>query len=232
MNLGALNVENTSGIFYTAAPRVLDQFNKDSYAIRKIKQKQLYGEGDHPAKTKEMLDDIRLRNDHSKDIARQYVIDFKELAMHIKSFKLTEVDVKDPITGLNKILITGLIKPFGKYKQQLTESLQNPNINTAFSIRTIMIEEIIHGRTNRTIVALITWDAVLSPGIPGSTDHGAMGFEADEVSVEQIDKLINEYTNTENGQETANDLCEIRQLIVDESLNAKKTRKSLLTDWN
>lgn len=170
INLGALNVENTSGVFYEGPPDIISLFqDSTSGAAKKVKEKRLYGEYKHPD-----LSQFKGNNPQTgkpKWIYRQLRIDSDRHAVHIKNFKLLETDEVDRITGRRKILIKGNIKPYGPFKDVLEDSLENPHIDTCFSLRALAMERKENGRRIRRIFSVVTWDFVPAPGIPGSSDQ-------------------------------------------------------------
>jgi hypothetical protein len=193
VNLGALNVFNTSKEFYAAPPSVLNLFKKDSYAIKRVKQKQLFGEYDHPEMFEEARKEMESGKGQSLWLTRQTKIDMNRVSHHIREFAISKTD-KIAHNGEPVYIVDGWIKPHGPFKQVCEDSLKNPNINTAFSVRSIVMEEIRNGYPYLTIIALLTWDLVGSPGILGSTDHGKMGYEFDKSEMAMLKSRMEEVT--------------------------------------
>jgi len=188
VNLGALNVENTSGIFYEAGDDVMSAFTGPNSLIKeRLEAKCLYAENNHPVHSPELLaraasQDPKIRKKAMMEInLRTIKLDPDRYAAHIKSVTYTTIPtVVDKMTGKPKILMTGLVKPFGPFKEQLEDAFENPNISVAFSLRGIAIERNVGGRKTRKVTLGSTWDYVGKPGIPGSTDQAVLGYESAE----------------------------------------------------
>jgi len=82
--------------------------------------------------------------------------------------------------GNNAFPIRAKVKPCGPYGSYLEKSLQDPNINTAFSIRSLC--EPMAGPDNRyeyrKVAMIITFDAVGAPGYEIATKRYAVGTES------------------------------------------------------
>ena len=215
VNLGGLNVHNTSGEFYAAPPSVLNLFkDKKSYAVKRVLQKQLYGECEHPELTEVFKEQLK-RGDNDDWFRRQGTIQLDRISHHIKSFSISETD-KIAKNGKPVYLVDGKIKPHGPYKQLTEDALTNPNISAAFSVRSIVLEEFVDSVPYLTMIALFTWDLVPSPGILGSTDHGKMGYEMDEFDLTIIENSIKEmevmYGNESERESKEENLTLIRNM--------------------
>ena len=175
VNVGALNVANTSGVFYEAPEVVLELFKSTSIAVKRLRERRLYGESKHPN-----LENHKGNNAAGipKWIVRQTHIDSDRHAIHIRSFDLFETDITDTITGKKKILIKAWLKPYGPYGPVVQESFDNPNMDTCFSLRAVAIERMEQGRRIRRITSAVTWDFVPAPGIPGSSSQHSDNFRA------------------------------------------------------
>lgn len=167
--LGALDYWNSAGAFYAYQPA--KKLFEDSSALqRRVAKGVLRGELGHPKKLPGMTD-------------RQYLmrileIDEKCVSHHIKEVTIDESNVKDK-QGNSVIAIMGRVKPAGPYAQALADSLENPNENTCFSIRSIT-EDIIDSRGNRIkhLVEIVTWDAVNEPGLAIANKYDAPALES------------------------------------------------------
>ena len=114
-----------------------------------VRNGTMYGEWGHP---------------YTKDLNRISIVMEKEISHHIR--KVYTRDLGDGTT-----LILGEIKPFGPYGKHLEESLANPWMNTAFSLRSLCTEVFnrMENRVDRTIKYFVTFDAVGSSGYKEST---------------------------------------------------------------
>jgi hypothetical protein len=126
---------------------------------------------------------------------------------HIAQIELEQTDIVDRVSGLKKIIIWGWIIPHGDKKQILIDSLENPNMSTSFSMRS-MVREVTRGmRKVRQVAILITWDFVSQPGIKGSSDWGTMGYECDKSVIERALKHFEE--NKVGNESKVSLLCDI-----------------------
>lgn len=177
--IGGLNIANSSGIVY-----VLDGAKKlfeDSSALqRRIKNGSLYGESGHPIKPSNMgMDDY---------IVRVLTIDNNNVCCHFKEIYLDDSNsFNNNGTTKNTVAIIAKLKPFGPRGAALEESLNNPNINTAFSIRSLSEDFYRNGVTMRTITEIVTWDWVIEPGISIATKWDTPSLEDFKDSIIKAD---------------------------------------------
>ena len=77
-------------------------------------------------------------------------------------------------------IIYGDVKPCGPMGKYLTESFQDPNRNTSFSIRTLCSAPrmLPGGIQQKSIVAMSTIDAVSGPGFEEASKRYAVGYES------------------------------------------------------
>jgi len=115
-------------------------------------------------------------------------------------------------TEQGHIIVYGDIEPSGPYGQYLTESLQNPRINTAFSLRSLVqgIGEK-DGILKQRVILLVTIDAVDAPGYAEASKVHVGGFEGAsfEIDMNKHGAILKH----EFGLEHLNDqqLCDILQ---------------------
>ena len=227
VNFGAFNFSNTSGEYYKMTPRVMSCFtDPKSFMVKRIIDKALYGEFDHPAMPEEINRIIHTPKGKMKWMERQMVFDPKLTSHHIKSVMVKETNIKDPVTGDNKFLVTGLIKPFGPMAKYVKEMFENPDMSSAFSIRSAVLETMEHGRVTKEVVAIFTYDSVYAPGIKGSTDQHSVGLEIDSSDIDFMEDLL---VNVEGfSQEDANGmLCDLKKTFLE--VNSK--RASMMKKW-
>lgn len=126
----------------------------------------LYGEWGHPKLTTLKPDMMFLR--------RLTEIHEDRVSHHIRKIR-----VGDPLPGGGQILYAD-IKPFGPFKEQLFESLMDPKINTAFSLRSICSESIDRAASviYRTVKRLVTFDAVCTGGFAEASKRFVSATEA------------------------------------------------------
>lgn len=156
--LGAINSFNSTRDFYLA-----DGFEEMVKDINgplgsKIANGNLMGEAGHPdyinGQTKEEF------------YKRILKIDLSNVSHHIREVFTKPTNIPSGIAGKgNVIAVYGWVKPIGKLGETLRDSLENPDQNTCFSIRSFTNDTVVGGINYKRFSAIITWDWVVSPGI-------------------------------------------------------------------
>ena len=162
VNLGGFNVFNQSGDFYLVndVDKLLfgNNGNRPNPFLHRLRSGYLIGEANHPARSPGMS--------NMEYYSRMVRLDVANTAFHIRDV-IVEVEDRPPLLqGAGApIKIKGWIKPSGKNGELLRESLENPNQNTAFSIRVISKDEMRGGVSIRMPIQVVTCDWVDTPGI-------------------------------------------------------------------
>ena len=118
----------------------------NSIFFKKLKMGQLQGEYGHPLVLCE------------KDLPRIAIVDPTKVSHVIHSVRCGE-----PTEKGHRIVYAD-IEPFGPYGKYLKESFDNPRINTAFSLRSLVAKIGTSGNViKQRVTALITIDAVDAP---------------------------------------------------------------------
>lgn len=170
--VGAVNHFNKSGEFYTAED-VKERFFKDNAMLMKrCKAGDVKIESEHPVQEPGMSKNAWFQ--------RLYGYDKTRVAAIITELYLEETNEKEDGTNCNIILIWAAIKPLEDRELGLTlkKDLENPDINTAFSIRSIIIKEQVNFITVCKIEDIITFDWVSSPGIGKANTFYTAGMES------------------------------------------------------
>ncbi len=154
MVLGAFNAFNSADQFYPVEP-ALELFAPDSALMRRIKNGALRGEFGHPRKEPGMTD-----RDFLMRIAD---IQEKNVSHHIASVEMLPSGMRDE-QGRPVIGCVGDIMPNGPYGSYVQASLDNPQENVCFSIRSVTNDRFINGRYMKFLRAIYTWDYVNEPG--------------------------------------------------------------------
>lgn len=150
ITLGGLNVVNSAGAVYVmeGARALLD---KSNLLNKRISAQRLRSEYGHPKRLPNQSDD--------EFFSRILAIEETRTCNHIREFRL------EPRQGTDEVLIIGWVKPSGPYGPALEESLNNPNENVCYSIRSFT-DDFQHGYTRKKILkTVVTWDYVNDPGI-------------------------------------------------------------------
>lgn len=177
VRLGAFNVFNSMGEFYTSEGVQDLLTNKNSFFYKRLKKGYLLGEMDHPSMKPGM--------NMSNFMNRIATIDGENVAFHVRDVILTETNERVNVAGNNGnvLLVEGWIKPSGPKGKYLQEALDNPDRNVAFSVRSLSKDVKIQGVTFKKTVAIVNWDWVFEPGIS---------------NINKFDMLNNKVVNTES----------------------------------
>lgn len=178
ISLGALNIFNSAGAYYTL-DKAKELFESSSSLMRRIENGALKAELGHPKR----LPGMTMR----EYMNRILTIDIENIGAHIKSVELRETNVKDKGSKENMVLIVGKIKPNGPKAQYLIDLLEDPDSNVAFSIRSLTNDKIINGIVVKTLRTIVTWDIVVEPGLHVATKWKSLGIE--ELSLESLDLI-------------------------------------------
>lgn len=177
--LGGFDVRNTRGDLWpmsSARPHL----EASSGLMKRINQGFLYGEWGHPNKQPGMS--------HTDFINRVLNVHEGNVSHHVKSITVDESGLFAGDGGKPAVVIFGRVKPFGPHAQLLADSLENNAQNTSFSIRTLTRDtKDLMGRATKNILTVVTWDAVLSPGIDFSTKFANPSLETDSVRFTESD---------------------------------------------
>jgi hypothetical protein len=166
--VGALDVFNTVGEFYTAKG-AKDLFLGSSHFMRRVKEGVIYGENGHP---------VPLPGQNFRDFYRRAMtIDEKSLACHFLDFWLDFDSCKDA-TGRPIVVIMARVKPFGPYASSCQEALDNPNINSCFSIRSVTDDKMVGNVLERRLKQIVTFDLVVESGLASARKYKSPALES------------------------------------------------------
>ena len=169
MVLGALEYENSVGDIYTLSS-AQEFFKEGSSLIRRIQNGQLRAEYGHPKKEPGMTD--------RQYLERILTIEETRVCAHIKEVFIDFNNVKDPKTGRTIIAIRGKVKPSGPYGQYLKEMLDDPDMNVAFSVRSLTMNRMVGFRQHKDFTQIVTWDYVTEPGLAPANKYSVPQLES------------------------------------------------------
>lgn len=153
--LGGFNIHNSGGAYYPYN-EVKNLFTSSSDLMQRVSNGQLYGEWGHPKMSPGMSDRdylIKLLTMHEEQISH-----------HIKRIELNE-NFKSPEGG-TCVGVVGWVKPFGPKAAMVEQGLNTPEINFAFSLRSISHDKRApDGKLIKVPVKIQTYDAVAEQGI-------------------------------------------------------------------
>lgn len=161
MVLGALDFPNSVGDIYRVAPAV-ELLEESSSLQRRIASGQCRGEYGHPKRMPGMS--------QGEFLNRILIISEERISHHIRKLYIDKDSVKDQY-GKRVIAFMGEVKPCGPYGEYLKTSLENPDENVAFSIRSLTQDQLIQGTRYKDLKTIITFDAVSEPGISVATKY-------------------------------------------------------------
>lgn len=223
VNLGAINAYNAHGHFYLSEGVRELLYDPASRFAQKIEKGYLIGEMEHPKLTSDMDEmDVFLRITNP-DRDRQ--------SHHIKKIEI--IDTGKPTGGAfpgNILQLVGYVKPAGPFGHLLEQSLNDPEINTCFSIRALTENKRINGTLVKQIKTIVTFDWVTEPGIPSANK-----FDTERISVESFD-LPYKFTpeKLKKFQEVFSkkfDGMESNSLEIIDELRAKEKKEMRIFKW-
>jgi len=222
VTLGALNIVNSAGEYYTAKD-VKDMFTNDnSTLMRRIKNGALRGEVGHPKFVPGMS--------KTQFFNRNIKIDEENVCVHIRDLILEETDRPSELPGEgNIILVKGWIIPSGPKGAFLEKALDNPEENVAFSVRCFTKNTFKDGVVYKKIVQLITYDYVNEPGISDATKFKTLGIESMDSVIMDLDD-ISDGNDIDQCFECSLESAEEKN-IVKELISNTHTETDILNQW-
>ena len=186
MCIGALNVFNSAGAYYTLeGAKTL--FEKSSVFMRRIANGNMKGEFGHPKKTPGMtMDDY---------VNRIHIIEETNVCCHFKEIWLDENYGKNnpQLKNAQLVGIMAKVKPSGPKGQALKESFENPDENVNFSIRSLSNDYYERGQLYKVVKSIICFDAVTEPGLSMANkwDNPALeSFDEVFVTLKQVERIV------------------------------------------
>ena len=178
MLAGGFDAYNSTGAFYTW-DSAKSHFDKSSHFRRRVSSGALFGEDGHPIRVPGMTDE--------EWIVRILTIHPDRKSHHIKEIEIDPEGFKNK--DGNPIQAVWIrVKPIGPRAQVLADSLENENINTAFSIR-CLTKDFVHpfsGVKIKTMQQISTFDFVDEPGITIATKYNNPSLEMRTLGQEDV----------------------------------------------
>jgi len=182
VTLGAVNIKNTAGAVYLE--NGLEEMLSDGESLigRRLKNGNLRTEVDHPSMEPGMS--------KQEFLIRNLRVVMNNACGHIKEIVLVKTNENIGIPGIgNIILIEGWIKPSGVKGDALKASLDNPEENTTFSIRSFTNDFVKGGVLFKRFTQIATFDWVTEPGIHKASKWNKLSIESAEVVSFNVDEL-------------------------------------------
>lgn len=166
--VGALDVYNHSGAFYRLdTARKL--FESSSSFMRRVNDGALKAEWGHPKHKPGMS--------KRQFISRVLQIDETNICASFKEIWLDHTSIKDE-NDKSVVTIMAKVKPSGPMGKYLQEMLDDPNQNVCFSIRSLTDDIPVGMVIHKHINIIVTFDAVIEPGISWAKKWNAPSLEA------------------------------------------------------
>jgi len=173
--VGSYGTKNSGGMFYDEASGVA-MFDPNSPLMRRLKKGVLFAEFKHPEPFQDLLVQgkvVRQPMNDGQYLMRIRQIDDNRVCAHIRSLSI--------ISGINEHgqqvkLVVAEVKPYGPFKQVLQDSLDNPSINTYFSVRSITQDDMVRGIKYTREIS--TWDFVGEGGIFTANKYNSPALES------------------------------------------------------
>lgn len=178
MNAGGFNIPNRHGVTYPINNYLLECMREGSDLDRRIKEGQVYTELGHPPQYYLLLINGQVVRKPITElfewINRLRTIDMDNVCGHIRKIHWEFERKGDPRAPVyNEVEII----PFGPKKMFLEQSLPNPDINTALSIRTVTAPQKF-GDKERQVEYFTGYDAVVDQGVMRACKHLSAGMES------------------------------------------------------
>lgn len=159
--IGGFNCENSIGEIYTME-NIRKLFSDSDEVQRKVKAGKMMGEWGHPTPKPGEPD--------SSYMARAGIVDDKDTCVLFSEIWLDDEVAKTEAMqafGIspNTVVTMSKLKPHGSKWEALQRALDDPKCNISFSVRNLSYDKTIRGVVYVIIVKIITWDAVIDPGI-------------------------------------------------------------------
>lgn len=173
--VGSYGTQNSAGMFYDEASGVA-MFEPNSSLMRRLKKGVLFMEFKHPEPYQDLLIDgrvVRKPMSEAEYLMRIRSIDDNRVCAHIRNLTI--------VPGVNEQgkpvkMVVAEAKPYGPFAHVFKESLDNPNINTYCSVRSITQDDQYRGIKYTREIS--TWDFVGEGGIFTANKYTSPALEA------------------------------------------------------
>lgn len=212
--LGALEFGNSINAVYTesSAQRL---FRESSSFMRKISRGYMRGEYGHPKMERGMS--------HRDWITRILTVDEGNISHHIREVSIDKARVND--RGVPVIAIMGWLTPCGVHGDALQKSLDNPDENVAFSIRSLTEDRLVGGRIHKDLHEVVTWDFVNEPGLSVANKYQSPSLESFNqdltLDLDVLRDLVEHPTDNHVSMEARNQMADILHRLESQSTNPR-----------
>jgi hypothetical protein len=187
--IGGLNVFNSVGDFYTYE-QAKDLFSSSSTFMRRVRSGALKGEYGHPKS--------QPGQSYESFAERVLTIEEKNICTHFSEIWLDFDNVRDK-EGKKVIAIMAKLAPSGPMGDAIARSLENPNEDVCYSIRSFTRDTYIAGVKHRALAEIVTWDYVNEPGINFARKYSSPALESLQEQVFTRKDLIRAIKHMDQG---------------------------------
>lgn len=207
--LGAFGAFGNGGWLYDEASAI--QYMKcNPEFLKLIAEKQLRSEWGHPVRTPGSSD--------AEWFERVCTILESNWSSHIRKVHLSTGTVKDE-KGRAVVAVIGEVTPCGPHSQAFQRSLENPDEDVNYSIRSFAKKNFQTGRKH--ISKIITWDSVWTPGIKTASKFKTPSMESASI----VSKLLD---NVEGSLYTEFHLDSIRDQIQQDDNTSFESKQGMV----
>lgn len=212
VNAGGFNIPNRAGITYVLNQYLKECMRPGSDFERRINEGQAYCELNHPPQYYKIMVNGEVVRKQITDlfewINRLRTIDMDNVCGHIRKVHwiMTGGD-RDPVYNDIEVI------PFGPKAGWMSESLPNPDINSAFSIRTVTKPQEF-GHTTREVDYWSTYDFVVEQGMLRACKHLSAGLES----------LLDSYVPEDNNQVAFTTTLDELLFVCEKKMNMPEVR--------
>jgi hypothetical protein len=175
LNSGGFNIENRSGIKYRFNDYLRECMREDSDLNRRVREGQLQCELGHPPQYYWERIDGRIVQTPITDVFQwihrlRTIIEANVCGSVRKIHWVMKGGETDPVYNMIEV------RPFGVHGHILKDSLEDPDINTAFSIRTVTKPQKM-GDRSREVDYFTGYDLVIEQGMLEACKYRTAGLE-------------------------------------------------------
>jgi len=175
MNAGKLNAPLRLGHAYAVNDYVMECMDPNSDLMRRVARGEVYAELGHPQPFYlERVNGMVVRTPITE--AFEWVMRLRTIVMDNVCLHIRRIHFDMMGGRYDPVMMRAEIIPFGTHKQLAQDSLTNPDINTALSMRTVTAPQKMGDKT-RFIEYFCNFDLVFEPGAAEACKHLTAGLE-------------------------------------------------------
>lgn len=151
VNIMGLECPSRNRVTYDSESLLAAMADPEGCFYKTLREGQLPGEYGHPILS------------NPQDLARIILLDPKSQSHYFNKVWLDDKPVR--IDGHETYILKAWIKPFGPFKANLKDQLEDPHLNNSFSLRSICTSMgSRNGLEHRKVMTVVTFDSVIAGG--------------------------------------------------------------------